>query len=57
MMSTPTTTLWRPTGPAELALVAESGWHTWPDLADLNRTIVGTIEVVGRCPDDAPIPG
>ncbi|MCF2526573.1 ADP-ribosylation/crystallin J1 [Yinghuangia soli] len=25
-----TTTLWRPTGPAELALVAESGWRAWP---------------------------
>lgn len=25
-----TTVLWRPTGPAELALVAESGWRTWP---------------------------
>ncbi|MGW5450855.1 hypothetical protein [Nocardia sp. NPDC003979] len=54
-MSTPTTTLWRPTGPAELALVAESG--TRADLADLNRNIVGTIEVVRRFPDDAPIPG
>ncbi|MCA2206203.1 ADP-ribosylation/crystallin J1 [Nocardia rosealba] len=30
-MSTPrTTTLWRPTGPAELTLVAESGWRSWP---------------------------
>ncbi|MFJ5937928.1 hypothetical protein [Streptomyces sp. NPDC093071] len=26
----PTTTLWRPTGPAELALVRESGWRAWP---------------------------
>ncbi len=25
-----TTTLWRPTGPEELALVAESGWREWP---------------------------
>ncbi|MFI9580930.1 hypothetical protein ACIHCQ_03600 [Streptomyces sp. NPDC052236] len=25
-----TTTLWRPTGPEELALVAESGWTAWP---------------------------
>ncbi|UGT57498.1 ADP-ribosylation/crystallin J1 [Nocardia asteroides] len=25
-----TTTLWRPTGPAELGLVAESGWRAWP---------------------------
>ncbi|MFD9545991.1 ADP-ribosylation/crystallin J1 [Nocardia salmonicida] len=25
-----TTPLWRPTGPEELALVAESGWRTWP---------------------------
>lgn len=25
-----TTTLWRPTGPAELALVEESGWRRWP---------------------------
>ncbi|MFD4441018.1 ADP-ribosylation/crystallin J1 [Nocardia sp. NPDC058519] len=25
-----TTTLWRPTGPKELALLAESGWRTWP---------------------------
>lgn len=25
-----TTTLWRPTGPAELALVADSGWRSWP---------------------------
>ncbi len=24
------TTLWRPTGPNELELVAESGWHAWP---------------------------
>jgi hypothetical protein len=23
-------TLWRPTGPEELALVAESGWSAWP---------------------------
>jgi len=26
----PTTTLWRPTGPAELALVEASGWTAWP---------------------------
>ncbi|MFC9663507.1 ADP-ribosylation/crystallin J1 [Nocardia sp. NPDC127606] len=25
-----TTILWRPTGPKELALVADSGWRTWP---------------------------
>lgn len=25
-----TTTLWRPTGPAELALVRDSGWREWP---------------------------
>ncbi|MFI8525845.1 hypothetical protein ACIGB8_15430 [Promicromonospora sukumoe] len=25
-----TTTLWRPTGPTELALVEESGWRAWP---------------------------
>ncbi|UGQ15152.1 ADP-ribosylation/crystallin J1 [Yinghuangia sp. ASG 101] len=25
-----TTTLWRPTGPDELALVAASGWRAWP---------------------------
>ncbi|BEL05375.1 hypothetical protein Q0Z83_035660 [Actinoplanes sichuanensis] len=25
-----TVTLWRPTGPAELALVEESGWRAWP---------------------------
>ncbi|MFF7259894.1 hypothetical protein ACFZCL_06300 [Streptomyces sp. NPDC008159] len=25
-----TTTLWRPTGPEELALVRESGWRAWP---------------------------
>lgn len=25
-----TTTLWRPTGPAELALVEASGWREWP---------------------------
>ncbi|MEU4807718.1 ADP-ribosylation/crystallin J1 [Nocardia fluminea] len=25
-----TTVLWRPTGLSELALVAESGWRTWP---------------------------
>lgn len=24
------TTLWRPTGPEELALVAASGWRRWP---------------------------
>lgn len=30
MTTTPTTTLWRPTGPTELALVAESGWRAWP---------------------------
>ncbi|WP_217142801.1 ADP-ribosylation/crystallin J1 [Streptomyces sp. AC627_RSS907] len=27
---TETTTLWRPTGPAELALVEASGWTAWP---------------------------
>ncbi|MFD8698123.1 ADP-ribosylation/crystallin J1 [Kitasatospora purpeofusca] len=26
----PTTTLWRPTGPEELALVAASDWRAWP---------------------------
>ena len=26
----PTITLWRPTGPRELALVAASGWKRWP---------------------------
>jgi hypothetical protein len=25
-----TVTLWRPTGPQELALVEESGWRAWP---------------------------
>ncbi|WP_327177455.1 hypothetical protein OG599_20660 [Streptomyces sp. NBC_01335] len=25
-----TTTLWRPTGPEELALVEASGWRAWP---------------------------
>ena len=25
-----TVTLWRPTGPQELALVEASGWHEWP---------------------------
>ncbi|MCX6408528.1 MAG: hypothetical protein NTV28_16570 [Propionibacteriales bacterium] len=25
-----TTTLWRPTGPQELALVEASGWRAWP---------------------------
>ena len=25
-----TVTPWRPTGPAELALVADSGWSAWP---------------------------
>ncbi|MCP2291655.1 ADP-ribosylation/crystallin J1 [Nocardia amikacinitolerans] len=25
-----TTTLWRPTGPEELRLVAKSGWREWP---------------------------
>jgi len=25
-----TVTLWRPTGPEELALVEASGWHAWP---------------------------
>lgn len=25
-----TTTLWRPTGPKELELVRELGWHAWP---------------------------
>ncbi len=25
-----TVTLWRPTGPAELALVEASGWREWP---------------------------
>ncbi|WP_052847594.1 hypothetical protein [Streptomyces avicenniae] len=29
-MNRPTTTLWRPTGPAELALVEASGWTAWP---------------------------
>ncbi|MCL2423744.1 MAG: hypothetical protein FWD11_07640 [Micrococcales bacterium] len=30
-----TVTLWRPTGPKELALVKESGWRRWPPrLAD-----------------------
>ncbi|WP_203663023.1 ADP-ribosylation/crystallin J1 [Actinocatenispora rupis] len=27
---TATTTLWRPTGPADLALVRRSGWRAWP---------------------------
>ncbi|MFD3702691.1 ADP-ribosylation/crystallin J1 [Nocardia sp. NPDC058658] len=30
MTTARTTTLWRPTGPSELALVAESGWRAWP---------------------------
>jgi hypothetical protein len=29
-MSAETTTLWRPTGPQELALVEQSGWRAWP---------------------------
>lgn len=28
--ATPTTVLWRPTGPEELELVRQSGWHAWP---------------------------
>lgn len=27
---TPTTVLWRPTGPEELELVRRSGWRAWP---------------------------
>ena len=27
---TDTVTLWRPTGPEELALIEASGWRTWP---------------------------
>ena len=30
MSGTVTTTLWRPTGPEELALVEASGWRAWP---------------------------
>ncbi|MFD1367674.1 ADP-ribosylation/crystallin J1 [Actinoplanes sichuanensis] len=30
MENVETVTLWRPTGPAELALVEESGWRAWP---------------------------
>lgn len=30
MSDASTTTLWRPTGPEELRLVAESGWREWP---------------------------
>lgn len=29
-VSNETVTLWRPTGPAELGLVKESGWRAWP---------------------------
>ncbi len=29
-MQTETVTLWRPTGPEELALVEASGWREWP---------------------------
>jgi hypothetical protein len=30
MTQAETTTLWRPTGPEELALVEEANWHAWP---------------------------
>ena len=30
MTTTSTVTLWRPTGPQELALVEASGWRAWP---------------------------
>jgi hypothetical protein len=30
MIDSETVTLWRPTGPAELALVEASGWKAWP---------------------------
>jgi hypothetical protein len=30
MSDEPTVTLWRPTGPEELALVADTGWRFWP---------------------------
>jgi hypothetical protein len=30
MDTSPTVTLWRPTGPDELALVRASGWRAWP---------------------------
>ena len=53
----PVITLYRPVGPEELALVRDSGWRAWPqtileywipaeDLAQLNASIVGTIEVI-----------
>lgn len=29
-MDNPATELWRPTGPAELELVRQSGWSAWP---------------------------
>ena len=35
MVDVETVTLWRPTGPQELALVERSGWRAWPPrLAD-----------------------
>ena len=54
-----TVTLWRPTGPQELALVESSGWRAWPPrladqpifypvLNELNTNIVGTIDVVAE---------
>lgn len=30
MAEAPTVTLWRPTGPEQLALVEASGWRAWP---------------------------
>ena len=30
MLTMETVTLWRPTGPTELALVEASGWRAWP---------------------------
>ncbi len=46
--SPPLTILYRPVGPTELNLIRLSGWTAFPPVNEMNRSIVGRIEVTSE---------
>jgi hypothetical protein len=51
-----TVTLWRPTGPEELALVEASGWREWPPRLHWSAWRAATTSAVPAKPTEAGTP-